>query len=232
MQRVAKALRILGFAGFATLGSQSAIATDPGWYVGGNVGQSVAEIDKQGITSGLLDSGLTTISLNSDAHDLGFKVFGGYQFNRYLAVEGGYFNLGKFGFTATTSPPGTLDGTVKLQGANFDVVGTVPVTDTFSAFGRVGVNHAESDGSFTGTGAVTVLDSNPGDWDTSYKFGFGLQYDFTEYFSIRAEAERYRINDNIGNDGDVDLFSAGMMYRFGGSAQGTATPRAETPAAP
>jgi OOP family OmpA-OmpF porin len=32
---------------------------------------------------------------------------------------------------------------------------------------------------------------------------------------MRVEAERYRIDDAIGNTGDVDMYSLGLVYRFG-----------------
>ena len=32
---------------------------------------------------------------------------------------------------------------------------------------------------------------------------------------MRVEAERYRINDAVGNKGDIDMFSLGLLYRFG-----------------
>jgi OOP family OmpA-OmpF porin len=32
---------------------------------------------------------------------------------------------------------------------------------------------------------------------------------------MRAEAERYRIDDAVGNKGDIDLVSIGLVYRFG-----------------
>jgi len=56
-------------------------------------------------------------------------------------VEGGYFNLGKFGFTASTTPAGTLTGTIKLQGVNLDAVGNKGDIDMWSlgllySFGR------------------------------------------------------------------------------------------------
>lgn len=35
---------------------------------------------------------------------------------------------------------------------------------------------------------------------------------------MRAEAERYRINDAVGNHGDIDLFSLGVVFGFGGPA--------------
>ncbi len=44
----------------------------------------------------------------------------------------------------------------------------------------------------------------------------GLQYEFTQSVGIRAEAERYRVDDAVGNKGDIDLYTLGLFYRFGG----------------
>ncbi len=198
---------------------------DSGWYAGANYGVTEATIDDDRITSGLLGSGLTTTSIADDDRDRGYKLFGGYQYNKYLGVEAGYFDLGRFGFVANTVPAGTLSGDIKVKGFNLDLVGTVPVTERFSAFGRVGVTYADTDGTFAGTGAVNVLDPNPSARDTNLKVGLGVQYAFTEALSVRAEIERYRINDAVGNKGDIDLASVGLVYRFGGK---TPTPVAQT----
>ena len=213
---LARASGTLGLAALAVISSPLAAADDSGWYAGANVGQSRAKIDDARISSGLMGSGFTTTAINDDERDIGYKVFGGYQFNKNFALEGGYFDLGKFGFTATTAPAGTLNGNIKLKGLNLDAVGILPITEKFSAFGRVGVNYAEAKDSFSGTGAVNVLNSNPSKRDTNYKFGVGLQYAFTESLAMRAEVERYRINDAVGNKGDIDLASVGLIYRFGG----------------
>jgi len=189
-----------------------------GWYLGANVGRSLATIDDARISSSLLGSGFASVSIADDDRDAGYKIFGGYQFNRYFAVEGGYFDLGKFGFAATTVPAGTLNGTIALKGVNLDLVARLPLTDKFSVFGRVGVNHAQARDNFSGTGAVVVTNPNPRERDTNLKFGAGLQYDFTEALGMRAEIERYRINDAVGNKGDVDLASIGLIYRFGAPA--------------
>jgi OOP family OmpA-OmpF porin len=58
--------------------------------------------------------------------------------------------------------------------------------------------------------------------DTNYKLGLGLQYAVTESLAVRAEAERYRVNDAIGNRGHIDLVSVGLIYRFGGKTQAPA----------
>ncbi|MES2832606.1 MAG: outer membrane beta-barrel protein [Pseudomonadota bacterium] len=189
-----------------------------GWYLGANVGRSLAKIDDARISSSLLGSGFASVTIDDDDRDAGYKIFGGYQFNRYFAMEGGYFDLGKFGFAATTVPAGRLNGTIALKGVNLDLVGRLPLTEKFSVFGRVGVNHAQARDNFSGTGAVAIADSNPRKRDTNVKFGAGLQYDFTDAFGVRAEIERYRVNDAIGNKGDVDLASIGLIYRFGAPA--------------
>ena len=206
---------ILGLAILAVLASANAAAAEPGFYGGVNVGQSMATIDDPRITATLLGEGFTAVSIDDDDRDVGFKVFGGYQFNRHFAVEGGYVNLGEFGYTATTVPAGTLTGNIKLQGVNLDLLGIVPFTDRFSAFARVGVLHAEAKDTFTSTGSVVVTNPNPSARDTNYKYGVGLQYDVTEKVGLRLEAERYRIDDAVGNKGDIDLASLGLVVRLG-----------------
>jgi len=216
--KLARASGTLGLAALAVIVSPLAAADDSGWYAGANIGQSRAKIDDARITSSLIGSGFTSVSISNDDRDIGYKLFGGYQFNKNFALEGGYFNLGQFAYTATTVPPGTLIGDIKLQGLNLDAVGTLPITEKFSVFGRVGVNYAEAKDSFGGTGAVHVTNPNPSKRDTNYKFGVGLQYALTESLAMRAEVERYRINDAVGNKGDIDLVSVGLIYRFGGKS--------------
>ena len=204
-----------GLAALAVTSSPTAFADDAGWYAGFNAGQSRAKIDDTRIVGGLLDDGFTTTSISNDDRHFGFKVFGGYEFNRYFALEAGYFNLGRFGFLADTLPAGSLRGDIKIQGANFDLVGSVPIGEKFSLFARAGVNYADSKDSFAGTGAVTVIDPSPHKWAANYKFGFGAEYDFTRFIGMRIEAERYRVDDAVGNKGDVDLYSAGLVFKFG-----------------
>jgi OOP family OmpA-OmpF porin len=208
--------KALGLAALSAIYSQVAFADEPGWYGGASVGQSRATIDNSRITSNLLSGGLATSGISDRDRSTGFKLYGGYQFNNNFALEGGYFNLGKFGYTATTVPAGSMTGDIKLQGLNLDAVGKLPLTDKLSAIGRVGLNYAQARDTFSGTGAVRVLNTSASKSETNYKIGAGLQYDFTESLGMRLEAERYRMNDAIGNKGHIDLISVGLIYRFGG----------------
>ncbi len=207
----------LGFAIYTIIAAPLACAAEPGWYIGVNGGQSEADVDENRIAADLLAQGFTTNSMDDNERDKGFKAFGGYQFNRYWAIESGYYDLGDFGFTSSTTPPGTLHGVLGVRGLNLDAVLSLPFTEKFSAFGRAGVAVSEVEGAFESTGLVTVLEPNSDRTAANVKFGLGLQYDFTRNFGMRLEAERYRIDDSVGNDGDVELFSVGMLFKFGGN---------------
>src|SRR5476649_125336 len=190
--KIEKALGMVTLAALISTMSLKALADDSGWYVGFNAGQSRSKIDDSRIADDLLLNGFTTTSIGNENRHFGFKTFGGYEFNRYFALESGYFNLGRFGFRADTLPAGSLHGDIKIQGANFDAVGSLPIGDKFSLFARAGLNYANSKDTFVGTGAVAVLDPSPNKWAANYKVGFGAEYDFTRSVGVRLEAERYR----------------------------------------
>ncbi|MDT8453485.1 MAG: OmpA family protein [Gammaproteobacteria bacterium] len=214
MKKITKIAGSLGLMGCAVI--NMAVADDSGWYMGANVGRSMGNIDDDAISAQLMATGVTSVTIDEDDRDTGYKLFGGYQYNKNFALEGGYFDLGQLGYTATTVPAGTLAGEADISGLNLDLVGMYPFSSKFSAFGRFGLNYAQTEDTFSSTGIVPVpADPDPGKNALNYKFGVGLQYDFTEALGMRAEVERYRINDAVGNKADVDLVSIGLIYRFG-----------------
>lgn len=218
MTQWAKVSSKLGLVALAGIASPCASAEHSGWYGGFSIGQARSDIDDVRITSGLLGGGFVTTSITDNDRDLGYKIYGGYQFNHNFALESGYFDLGEFSFTTNTLPPGTFSGNIKLKGANFDLVGLLPITQNFSALGRIGVNYAQAKDHFSGTGAVVVPNPDRKKTTASYKFGIGLQYALTDSLGLRAEAERYRIDDAFGNKGDIDLITAGLVFRFGATS--------------
>ncbi len=167
--------------------------------------------------------------MTEDNSGTGAKLFGGYQLNRNFAIEGGYFDLGRSSYTFNTTPAGTFSGETRVRGLNLDLVGMLPVSDRFSVFGRIGAAYAQSRANFTSTGAVAANTTNPRRNDTNLKVGLGMQYAITEALAVRAELERYRINDPVRNRGHIDMASVGLIYRFGPKAQ---TPVAQTYVAP
>lgn len=210
------ALRLLSLIGLSSLFMNTAHAQDEAYYYGGlSIGQSRGNFDQNGLSSRMLPPGVTTTSVTSDERDTAYKAFLGYQFNPYVGLEGGYFNLGEFDLSAATAPPGTLNGNLKLQGLNLDLVGTMPLGMNWSVIGRIGAQHAQARGRFSGTGAASTIASSRDENDTNYKFGLGLQYEINPSWLVRVEAERYRISDTTGGHGNVDLYSLSLVFPFG-----------------
>jgi OmpA-OmpF porin, OOP family len=232
--QLAKYTGTLGITLAAVLTAPLLLAEDAGWYAGFNVGESQGDFQHSEIVNGLLQHSTigSVYSFEDDSKDIGYKVYGGYQFNRYIAVESGYFDLGQFDFAATTLPSGALDGQIKIRGLNFDLVGTLPITEKLSAFVRGGATYSQVRDTFRDAGAVNIPDKNRENKDTDYKFGGGMEYAITDNLGMRLEAERYRVNDAVGNNADVDLYSLGLLYRFGQAAAPVAVAAAPAAAEP
>lgn len=211
-------LRLALFAAFGSMLAPTAVqaqTTEPAYGYGGlSLGESRARIDEERITAGLLGNGLRVTGFRSDERSLSGRLFGGYQFNRYLGFEAGVFDLGRYSFSASTSPAGTLDGRIRLQGVSLDLVGSLPLGERFSLLGRVGAQVAWARDQFSASGAVGVTNPNPRERAANPKVGLGLQYELNRNLFIRGEAERYRVNDAVGNRGDVNVFSVSLVVPF------------------
>ena len=217
-------LSLVVFAVFGAVSSPWVHAQDAlGPYLGASGGATRGHFNNDSINRSLFNQGLTINSTNEDNKSTGYKVFGGYQLNPNIAVEAGYFDLGRFNYGFNTTPAGSFNGNTRVKGLNLDLVGTLPLTDRFSLLGRVGAAYAQSRANFASTGAVAPNLSSTSRNDTNLKLGLGMQYALTEALSLRAEIERYRISDPIRNRGNVDMASIGLIYRFG--------PKAPTPVA-
>lgn len=192
-----------------------AIAQDHFGYGGLSAGHSRARIDEDRIATSQLGAGFSTSTSARDEGSTAYSLFAGYQFNRYFALEGGYFDLGKFGFTSSTVPAGSLRSEFKVRGVNADVLGFLPLSDRFSVFGRLGAQYARVRDSFAGSGAVLTGDTSRRRSKINPDLGLGLQYEFSPAFLMRGEAERYRISDASGGHGHINVVSLSLVFPFG-----------------
>jgi OOP family OmpA-OmpF porin len=221
-------LSLLSLAVLASLAATPALAQDsPYGYAGFGLGQSKSKLDQSAQSNSLLPSTAIPVSIDKNDKDTAYKIFGGYQFNHFIGIEGGYFDLGKFTYTTTTTTaavlpatpiPGTLHSEKKVQGVNLDLVGTLPITPSFAAIARVGVQHAKASTEFNSSGSAAIGSPGTGKRETNYKYGAGLQYAFSPSVILRGEAERYRINDGVSGHGNINVFSASLVFPFGRSA--------------
>ena len=222
-------LRVIAAAVLSIVSVPTALAqySDSYYYLGGGVGKARVEINDERVTRPLFGTGLTATNINRDNHDTAYKLFGGYQFNRNFAVEAGYFNLGTFGFSATTATLGAFSGQVKIQGFNLDLVGTLPLSERFSVFARAGAQAAKTGDTYSGNRPVSTFNPSPSKREVNYKAGVGLQFEVNPSFLVRAEAERYRISDTVGKKGNADMVSVSLVFPFGRSQMAAPRPMAE-----
>jgi OOP family OmpA-OmpF porin len=201
--------------------SANALADDPSnWYAGANLGQSSNSIDHNAITSGLYNGGITTgggltVSGITDSNEsTAYRLFGGYQLTSYFGIEAGYFDFGKLGYTANTTPAGSLTGELKIHGVFGDGILSYPVDSKSAVFLRGGVTFNQAASTFSNTGAVQLLRSSYNDNSTGFNMGLGGWHRITEAIEIRFEGERDRLDDSVGHKEVITLVSLGLAYRF------------------
>ena len=228
---IANTLGALSVMAGALLAAQSAQAQDntfinpdwanSAWYIGAGVGQSRANIDEPRLRASLAANGETVTGFAKDQRDTGYKLFVGKQLNQYMAVEAGYFDLGKFDFQSTTSGNGVLNGQAGFRGVNLDLLGQLPLSQRLSLLGRVGMHYTQTNTEFSGNRLLGSSDMHARDRKLNAKLGLGLEYKFSEALALRGEVERYRVNDAVGNRGDADLYSVSLVYKLGRPASAT-----------
>lgn len=217
--QIMKNVLVLAVLSAVTVAAPAVFAAEAtgNWYVGAGLGRAQASIPDSTITSVLAGTPVTSAATSKNENSTEGKLFMGYQFNKYVAAEGGYFRLGDFSFNSTTTPAGTLSGSLKNRsGYNLDVVGTAPIVEgKFLLLGRVGVQSSKTSDLFSGTGAAGGLaNPSPSKNQVSYKYGAGAEYDFTKNVGVRGEWERYRVSDGFSTKMNVNAVTASVLYRF------------------
>ena len=155
---------------------RSELDNPQGAYLGAGVGDFSAAVDEIDAIDDIDDVGIDF----SDG-DNAMKLFGGYRFNRYLAVQADYVDFGESSGAVSPSVRGTSD----IQGIAPSVVGTLPI-GPIELFGRVGMMFYEVDLNLTGG---RVIDESGED----LVWGAGIGIDVAERFNIRLEYEEIDI---------------------------------------
>ncbi len=186
------------------------------FFVGISAGQAKTGLNGSDLSSQLLDLGFNSpsVSLSDKTTSYGLKL--GYQFTSYVAVEGNYTDLVKYGYQASVQPAGSLNPGLKVKGFGLDLVGTLPIFDKFSLLGRAGVQRMKTDGVFSGSGSIDLITSGGSPSSTAGKLAFGVQYAMSKNLGLRLEVERFRkLGGNaLGSAFDADNYSLGVLFKF------------------
>lgn len=177
----------------ATAFSLPATAADNGLYVGGSLGQASLDIKDTDIDLGDIDFNDT---------DTAYKLFAGFRFLSFLAVEAGYVDFGNP--SDLVGEDGALDVRVDLDGWQASALGILPIgpVDLFAKVGLVSWD-ADIRAAFED---IVDRDSDSG---TDPTFGLGVALRLGS-FAVRAEGELFDVD---GTD-DLYMVSVGATYTF------------------
>jgi len=163
-------------AGLLLLLGGPAAAVDNGFYLGGAIGGASTEVSEG--------------SIKFDENDFAWKIYGGYQFLSFFALEGSYRNFGE---------PSTniLGSDVQVEPTGFDVaaVAGLPLGPLY-AFGKVSALFWDAD--LIADGEVFSDDG------TDFGVGVGLSFDIAK-IRLRGEIEYFDVEDGV------------LMYTVGGA---------------
>jgi len=169
---------------------------DSGLYIGGGAGKA----SLSGGCAGLCDTKDTT-----------WTLFAGYQFNRHVAVEAAYSDLGQ---QTTSGLISSVPVTSRFETTTWELVGigALPVTDQFSIYAKFGIHRYESEANTTGAFVGATKENG-----TEFTFGGGIQYAFTPNLGARFEWQRY-MDIGAGVPGyekdDIGVWRLSARYKF------------------
>ncbi len=147
------------------------------YYFGGTIGPSDGKSYCQG-------------SSNCEDSDTAWKLFGGYKVSERLSAEAAYVSLGDLHKDGTNSD---------VSAMTLNAVASMPVTDKFDIFGKVGAMRWNSDntkGDESGFGVT---------------YGLGAKMHLSETTKLRAEWEKFpNIETSKNDETDVNMLSVGV----------------------
>jgi OOP family OmpA-OmpF porin len=166
---------------FLALGMTSTALAQNDFYAGASIGQATMD-GCDGLT-------------RCDDEDTSWKVFGGWELNRNIAIEAAWVDLGE-----VSGSMGGSAASIEVDGWVLAGKGMLPINEQFGVFAKLGMIMWDAEGG----GAASGIDDD----GTDLIYGLGAQYMFTDRFGVVGEWEWYDI------DTDVDLFSIGAFIKF------------------
>ena len=181
-----------------TLWAGGCLAQDTGFYLGAAVGnasyrEACADFNRLAGQAGAF--GCTS------SEDTAQKVFGGWRLHRHLAAEAFYIDFGE-AKSAGVIAGAAVTATSKVKAAGLAALGILPLGESVSVYGRLGLAQVTARTQIEG-GAAAVEDNDA----TELVVGIGALFGLTRDWGLRLEYERL-------NDTKIDLISLGVQYRF------------------
>jgi len=193
------------------LAAQAADHPESGWYLGVTGGVSSygnSSDDERNLQSELAQEGIqSTVTVDDNATAWG--VGGGYQFNRYAAVELNYVDLGNATADIFVTSPAvvTLHETNRAKGETLDVIGMFPVSQMVSIFVKGGLFNYKLEQTLSADVAIPAESVSA--TGTTFDIGVGVDLRFTDTWGLRAGFTQYH---GVGDDNTTGKSNIGLAY--------------------
>jgi opacity protein-like surface antigen len=164
------------------------------FYVGGSLGHTSS---KEDTCSG--------VTIPCDRRDTNWGVQMGVDFNRFIAAEVAYRNLGKI---QEQNDNAGRTAEVRAKALEAVVIAGLPV-EKVTVYVKGGAYRAKSQLKST---FLTEADTT----NTNWTMGAGVRYDVFQHLGLRLEYQRYNNlgSGAVGFRGDADTLSLGAVIRF------------------
>ena len=200
-------------------GLPSTVAANSYWYLGLGTGLGYAQLYPADFSPSNCPA---TCTDTKEEFDAGFKGFVGYQFHRNWGFEASVTNVGKFHYKRESGAV-TQDVVYEVKGLGLSLVPTIPFTQNFSLYGRLGLFSSQTRTTIHNNGFVVGAVS-AGIQSDQYSplTGFGAQYFFGEESGIRLEFENFgQVGSACSTNtttctgrANAKLISASLLFRF------------------
>lgn len=193
------------------------------WYGGASAGESRLKLNTDALAEVITQQGGRLQDIQHHKADTGFKLLVGASLNEAVALELGYFRLGVVRFDGQLDADDSelassvLSGYLKAQGIHLDVIGRYALTSEVALIARLGTTYNETNTRLYASAPMATTDAVQNTHDMNYKYGAGVEYAMQPDLLLRLEMERYRLGEFWGKQGDFNLLSLGIVYRYGSS---------------
>jgi OmpA-OmpF porin, OOP family len=174
-----------------------------GIYIGGQLGY----LDLHNKHANAHDAAALMLPFLEMGDNMGSRVYAGYRFNDYLAVEGGYNG---FANQEETGGASNVKNHTKMRAFDVSAKGIWPLSKIFSLYCKVGYAYVHQDILDSTNGGATVIYK-----DESNKFlpiiGGGVNVNFTRSFAMDLTWTHMFPIDEIHA---IDFGSLGLSYTF------------------
>lgn len=181
---------------------QSSSSNASGIFISGNLGYSDQGYKKSDFVSTPSKLDTTGFAWNANA---------GYQFNQYVAVEGGYTRFADTKATFT----GLGTNTISLYGLGMDVKGILPVSSQFDLFAKVGAMRLSEKQTVQEGSATAKLTGNA--WTptlglgTAFNVNSNVALTLQDAYTFKTDFKKSGVKVNMPA---TNAILAGVSYKF------------------